>query len=88
MKLVHDPAELDLQPGQVLCSAFQPDPDGDYMLAPSTGGEPEPCRAVYFAAPADADEWTMRELAFEAREGRPMEPYQRWTIHEAMRTDA
>jgi hypothetical protein len=83
-----DPDDLVLRDGWVQCATFKPDPNGEYMLAPSTGGPPEPCKAVYYAVPGDATEDELREIAFEIREGKPMEPYQRWALHEAKKMTA
>jgi hypothetical protein len=81
---VDDPEELELRDGWVVAATFKPDENGDYMLAPSTGGPPELCKAVYYQVPADASRSELQELAFEAREGKPMDDYQRWAMHEAM----
>lgn len=81
---VNDPEDLALGDGQVVCSTFVPDPEGEYMLRPSTGGDLTPHRAVYFAGPAYDDD-RVAEMAFEIQNGRPMEPYQRWAMNEAKR---
>lgn len=78
-----DPSDLTLAEGEVVSATFVPDPDGDYMLRPAGGGPESPHRAVYFAAPAGASFDQMHELAFEVRNGKPMEQYQKWCIEEA-----
>jgi hypothetical protein len=78
-----DPDDLTLAEGQVVSCTFVPAEDGEYMLRPVRGGPESPHRAVYFAAPDGASDVEMAALAFEVREGRPMEQYQLWCIEEA-----
>jgi hypothetical protein len=62
-----DPEDIVPRQDWVIAATFKPDPNGDYMLAPSTGGPPELCKAVYYQVPVDASKFEQQELAFEAR---------------------
>ena len=56
-------------------------PDG-YQVC---GTIAEDGRPVYFHAPADVTEDSMRELAFSHRHGRPMSEYEKSVLAEAKR---
>jgi hypothetical protein len=85
IETAYDPSDLSPAEDEVICCTFVPDPKGDYMLRPAGGGPETPHRAVYFAAPAGTTDVDIAKIAFEIREGKPMEPYQEWCIDEAKR---
>jgi len=43
--------------------------------------------AVYFHHPAGAEPDELRKLAFQAKHGKPMTPYQEWVHEMAMRLE-
>lgn len=82
-RIFDDAEELraELPPGHVVSATFIPDEDGEFEF--EVKGVMERFRAAYFAAPEGADADWMRKMAFEIRNGRPMEQYQEWVIEEA-----